>query len=244
MDIPVQLYAPYGTPHDELQKEFLAFANDNCGVSMPEPDFVKPAWIALVEALQRIEKEPYHWPVGRTTFQKMAYIATREGLPTGLNFQKSSFGPFAPELKGQITRLLNNGLIKEERLGRMFAVRVGPTFEDARCAYLDSINQWDEIIERITDLFCRTNTSQSEIVATVLFSASSLESSFLRKPSEYDIFDDVRNWEQHNKPPFEDQDIADTIRNLAALGWLNIEPSNELPFQEDELVDECPISTG
>jgi hypothetical protein len=33
------------------------------------------SWIALVEILARIEGEPFHWPVGRTSLQKIAYFA-------------------------------------------------------------------------------------------------------------------------------------------------------------------------
>ena len=105
------------------------------------PERVKPAWVALVEILSRLEQELYHWPVGRTTFQKIAYISTQEGLPTGRHYQKSSFGPFSPELKGVITRLVNNGLIREEQLGRMFAVKIRPTFADAHRAYMHELAQ-------------------------------------------------------------------------------------------------------
>jgi len=235
MDIPVDLYAPYGTPHEELQRDFLAFTHEQCVGPMPEPQFVKPAWIALVETLRRIESEPYHWPVGRTTFQKMAYVVTREGLPTGLHFQKRSFGPFANELKPQITRLVNNGLIREERLGRMFAVRVGPTFEDARCAYLDSLDQWNATIDRIADLFCRTNTSQAEIIATVMFSSSQLKDRLHERPSEREVLDDVKDWKQRHRPPLDDDDIAHAIRNLAALGWLDVKPSPDFPLPEEAM---------
>jgi uncharacterized protein YwgA len=93
---------------------------------------IDPAWVALVEILARVEKEPYHWPVGRTTFQKIAYFATESGIPTGLHYQRGSFGPYAPGLKPLITKLANHALIREERLGRMLAVRVGPTFRDAQ----------------------------------------------------------------------------------------------------------------
>lgn len=235
MDIPVELYAPYGTPHEELQREFLVFTHQQCGGPMPEPEFVKPAWIALVEALRRIESEPYHWPVGRVTFQKMAYVATREGLPTGLEFRKGSFGPFAAQLKQQIARLVNNGLVREERLGRMFAVKVGPTFDDARCAYLNSLNQWNATIDRIVDLFCRTKTNQAEIMATVMFSASQLQSQKNEPPSECDVLNDVKQWKQRHRPPLEEQDIAYTIRNLAALGWLHVTPCSDLPLPEEAM---------
>ena len=57
-------------------------------------------------------------------FQKIAYFATAEGLPTGLTFQRGSFGPFAADLKAKVTKLLNNRLISEAQRGQMFQVKV------------------------------------------------------------------------------------------------------------------------
>src|SRR4030042_1986619 len=151
------------------------------------PIGVEDSWshlIPVVEILSRLEQEPYHWPVGRTTFQKIVYVATQEGLPTGLHYQKSSFGPFSPELKGVITRLVKNGLIEEEQIGRhMFAVKVGPTFEDARKVYLTDLEKWESIIDKTADLFMRMQTKQSEVVATVLFAANVLANKKKEKPS-------------------------------------------------------------
>src|SRR5437667_8100178 len=93
---------------------------------------IQPSWVAMVEILSRILKEPYHPPIGRTTFQKLAYFATDAGLPTDLVFTKASYGPFSDKLKPLVTKLVNNGLIQERELGRMFAVIPGPTFADAR----------------------------------------------------------------------------------------------------------------
>ncbi len=78
MDIPIELYAPYGTPHEELQPEFLGeqTKTQQQDERMADPKWVKPAWVALVEILKRIEEQPYHWPVGRTRFQKIAYFAS------------------------------------------------------------------------------------------------------------------------------------------------------------------------
>ena len=239
LDIPVELYAPYGTPHEELQPEFLDQEIDIKPVE-PElaPERVKPAWVALVEILSRLEQEPYHWPVGRTTFQKIAYIATQEGLPTGLLYQKSSFGPFSPELKGVITRLVNNGLIREEQLGRMFAVKVGPTFEDARKAYLSDLAKWESIIEKTADLFMRMQTRQSEVVATVLFAANTLANRKKEQPSETEVLTEVMQWKQRRRPKLDDKEVAYTIRNLAALKWLKVKPSSDLPIP-DEIIAEA-----
>jgi len=234
LDIPVELYAPHGTLHEELQPEFL---EQEPGVKQIKPELVperiKPSWVALVEILRRVEQEPYHWPVGRTTFQKIAYIATSEGLPTGLQYQKSSFGPFSPELKGVIARLVNNGLIREEQLGRMFAVKVGPTFPDARKAYLNELAQWEAIIEKTTDLFMRMQTRQSEVVATVLFAANVLANRKKEQPSETEVLTEVMQWKQRRRPPLDKNEVGYTIRNLAALSWLKVKPSPDLPIPDE-----------
>ena len=239
LDIPVELYAPHDTPHEELQPEFLDQEIDIKPVEPGlAPERVKPAWIALVEILSRLEQEPYHWPVGRTTFQKIAYISTQEGLPTGLHYQKSSFGPFSPDLKSVITRLVNNGLIREEQLERMFAVKVGPTFADARKAYLNELVQWESIIDKTADLFMRMQTKQSEVVATVLFAANTLAKRKKEQPSETEVLTEVMQWKQRRRPKLDDKEVAYTIRNLAALSWLKVKPSPDLPIP-DEIIAEA-----
>ncbi|MGA2518965.1 MAG: macro domain-containing protein [Thermodesulfobacteriota bacterium] len=238
LDIPVELYAPHGTSHEELQPEFLDQEIDRKPAeSGLAPERVKPAWVAVVEILSRLEQEPYHWPVGRTTFQKIAYIATQEGLPTGLRYQKSSFGPFSPELKGVITRLVNNGLIQEEQLGRMFAVKVGPTFSDARKAYMNELAQWEPIIEKTTDLFMRMQTRQSEVVATVLFAANTLVNRNKEQPSEKEVLNEVMEWKQRRRPKLDNKEVASTIRNLAALSWLKVKPSSDLPIPDENIAE-------
>ncbi|MFQ5902260.1 MAG: macro domain-containing protein [Candidatus Binatia bacterium] len=239
MNIPVELYAPYGTPHEELQAEFLDVGKLPSGAkhSMPEPEWIKSSWVALVEILQRLEEQPYHPLVGRTTFQKIAYVATEEGLPTGLHHQRGSFGPFSRELKGLTARLINNGLIREERLGRMFAVKVGPTFEDARKAYAPDLKQWEPIIDKTADLFMRLDSKQAEIVATVLFAAKSLQKAKGDQPSERDVFDAVMQWKHRRRPRLSEPDTALAVRNLAALNWLHVKPSRSLPLIEETALD-------
>jgi uncharacterized protein YwgA len=204
---------------------------------MPEPEWIKPAWVALVEIVQRLEEQPYHWPVGRTTFQKIPYVTTEEGLPTELHYKKGTYGPFSQEVKGVIARLINNGLIREERLGRMLAVKVGPTFFDARRAYAAYLRKWEPIIEKTTDLFMRVNSSQAEVVATVLFAAKSLQKTKTDQPSEHEVLKAVMEWKQRRRPPFNEQETALAIRNLAALRWLSVKPSQNLPLPDEAGVE-------
>jgi O-acetyl-ADP-ribose deacetylase (regulator of RNase III)/uncharacterized protein YwgA len=239
MDIPVELYAPYGTPHEELQPEFLGEERVPAGtsLSMPDPQRVKPAWVALVEIVKRLEEQPYHWPVGRTIFQKIAYVATNEGLPTGLEYRRATFGPFSAGIKKLEAALVNNGLIREEPLGsHMLAIKVGPTFEDAKKSYAPDLQRWETIIEKTTDLFMRVDTRQAELTATVLFAAQGLEKARAEKPAERDVLDAVLQWKQRRKPALNPPEVAFTIRNLAALGWLRVKLSKDLPVPEEETI--------
>ena len=240
LDIPVELYAPYGTPHEELQSTFLEQTPEEGKVaaSGDMTDRMKPAWVALVKILEEIENERYHYPVGRTSFQKIAYFATESGIPTGLSYRRSSYGPYAPELKWLVTRLVNNGLIREERLGRMFAVKVGPTFTDAYRAYEHDLAAWKDTIEAVADLFMRMRTQQAELASTVHFAAKGIASKKkAEKPNESEVLSEVMNWKQKRRPPLKEADVAATIRGLGMLGWLNVRPSSDLPVSEEAVLD-------
>jgi O-acetyl-ADP-ribose deacetylase (regulator of RNase III)/uncharacterized protein YwgA len=232
LDIPVELYAPFNTPELELEAEFLA--QDSTYV--PESR-LRPAWIALVAILDRIERHPLHWAVGRITFQKIAYFATMKGIPTGLNYERGSYGPFASGLKLVLSRLVNNDLLREKKLGRMLQVRPGSTYSDAARSFEPELNQWHAEIDQIVDLFLRMpNTKQAEIAATVHFAATDLKRKMGRQPTETDVLDEVSAWKLRRRPPLDRQEVARTVRNLAALGWLDVLPSNDLPLSEEEML--------
>jgi O-acetyl-ADP-ribose deacetylase (regulator of RNase III)/uncharacterized protein YwgA len=235
LDIPITLFAPYGTRPQELSPEFLGTPVP-ATVSTPQRLRMQPGWVALVEILRRLEQQPYHWPTGRTIFQKIAYVATEEGLPTNLQYQRGSYGPFAPELKGVVTRLVNNGLIREERLGPMFAVQVGPTFADARKVYAEDLARWDTTIDKVVDLFVRMTSDQAEVAATVLFAARSLQRAQPDLTTERDVLTAVMQWKQRRRPPLDEGIVAKTIRNLAALGWLDVRASHDLPLPSEEML--------
>ncbi len=241
MTIPVEMYAPYGASPKELSIEFLekGMENNNGQVSKPETPSFNPAWIALVEIVHRIEQHPYHWPIGRTIFQKIAYIATNEGLPTGLQYQRSSYGPFSKDLKGVETRLINANLLQEEQLGKMFMVKPGPNFSRIRHKYESSFERWSELIDKTSDLFMRVNTNQAEVIATVLFAAHELTEKQKESFTEKDILDAVMDWKQRRRPPLESKSVASTIRNLGMLRWLNAKVDPNLPVSDEEALAVC-----
>ena len=238
MDIPIELYAPYGTPPKELTVEYLSqtapatrHANGRTVQSA-----INPAWVALVEILRRIERQPYHWPIGRTIFQKLAYVATREGLPTGFVYRQGSFGPFSNELKYAEGKLINNNLLQEKRLGKLFLVESGPNFERIRKDFQNSLDRWAPIVEKTTDLFMRVNTDQAEVIATVMFATDALNKETRSIPTETEVLDAVLRWKQKRRPPLDVASVASTIRNLGMLRWLDVKPDLGLPVPEEESV--------
>lgn len=234
LDIPVEFYAPYGTPSIETQSSFLTQSSQPFIADALEGSHkVNPNWVAIVEILSRIEKEPYHRPVGRTMFQKIAYFATEEGLETDLEYAAGSYGPFAKSLKSHISKLVNNGLITEQRHGQMIVVKTGRTFDDAREAYRKVIAEKESVIDLVATLFLRMNTHQAELAATVHYAANQVARSSKRKPTENQVLDYVVQWKQKRRPPLSEKEIALTIRNLASLGWLKVKPSKELPIPDD-----------
>jgi O-acetyl-ADP-ribose deacetylase (regulator of RNase III)/uncharacterized protein YwgA len=238
MDIVVEMYAPYGTPPKELTMEFLKQKTRDIGHMFREIDQsqMNPAWVALVEIIRRIEEQPYHWPVGRTIFQKIAYIATQQGLPTGFIYQKGSYGPFSRELKNAESKLINNNLLKEERLRNMFMVKVGPNYARIKKDFESDLARWGTIIEKTTDLFMRMNTNQAEIVATVIFAADILKKKMSGYLTENQVLDHVMSWKQKRRPPLDRSMVSTTIRNLGMLRWLDVKSNADFPVPEDECI--------
>ena len=238
LTIPVEIYAPYGMHPKELTVEFLENGVEVHVESSKRngQSALNPAWIALVEILSRIEQEPYHWPIGRTLFQKIAYVATSEGLPTGLEYRRSSYGPFSQDLKSVSTKLINDGLLQEERRGKMFIVTVGPNFHRIRSQYASFFGQWDKTLDKTADLFTRVNTDQAEIIATVLFVARELKLERPDSPSETEVLESVMRWKQKRRPPLDQNIVGSTIRNLAILNWLAVTADPTLPVLEEEAI--------
>lgn len=238
LEIPVELYAPFGTPHEELQSTYL-----NATRSQAEPSHrILPGWVALVAVLNRIQDNPHHWPVGRTMFQKIAYFATMAGIPTDLEFRRASFGPHSPELKSLLTRLVNNGLVRETQQGRMFLLEVGPTFEDAAKTFEEDLEKWQEAIDRVADLALRLRPPQAELASTAHYSAVRLRERRNEIPTERDVLEEVTAWKQGRKPRPRSAETAAAIRHLGMLGWLDLEPSEDLPVEDEVLARELAAS--
>lgn len=234
LNIPVELYIPAEASLDEALSVLGIEGRGPSELGTKPQEGLQPGLVALVAILNRIEREPYHYPIGRIRFQKLAYFATAQGIPTGLTYSRSSYGPFAAELNSKvISRLVNCNLIREEPSGRMIVIKIGPACKDILPEFCEDLERWKPAIEKVADLMLRTSTTQSEIAATVHFVAKALEEFMGAKPTEREVLDAVMKWKQRRKPPIEESEVAVAIRNLAGLGWIDVLSSSNLPLQGD-----------
>lgn len=231
LPIGVEVYAPYGTPKNELTLEFLGAPSQmSLEGKGRKADPLKPEWVVLMEVLRALEAQPYANPVGRTIFQKICYVVTEMGVPTGFQFDRGSYGPFAGDVKLALHDFANRNWLSEQQLGRMNAFRIAPQYEKDRNRYKELIERYGSKIGKAVDLFSRIkSTDQAEEVTTVLFASRKLKQA---RPSgevtEQELFDYILDWKKSWRDEAKRQALASTIRNLVLLGWLRLGISKSL----------------
>ena len=228
----VEVYAPYGTPRNELTTDFLgADSQMSLGGKGRRGEKLNPEWVALVEVVRELGQQPYANPVGRTIFQKIAYVLTEMGVQTGFCFRKGSYGPFADEVKLALHELANRNWVREEQLGQMTALCAAPQYELDRPKFSQVIERHRKNIVKTVDLFSRIkNTEQAEEVLTVLYASRELKR---KKPgadvAEQELFDFILGWKKTWRTEAKQQELAGAIRNLVMLGWMRLQFSESLP---------------
>ena len=231
-DFDAEVFAPYGTPKNELTMDFLG-ADSQMSLSGKgrRGEKLNPEWVVLVEVVRELAQQPYANPVGRIIFQKIAYVLTEIGVQTGFRFGKGSYGPFADEVNLARHELANRNWVREEQLGKMTALRAAPQYEKDRSKFSDVIERHSKRIAKTVDLFSRIkNTEQAEEVTTVLFASRELKRA---KPgeevAEQQLYDFILDWKKAWRTEQKQQEVAGAIRNLVMLGWMRLQFSESLP---------------
>ncbi|MGA4246942.1 type II toxin-antitoxin system antitoxin DNA ADP-ribosyl glycohydrolase DarG [Ralstonia nicotianae] len=231
LPISVELYAPYGTPKSEVSEDFL---RSPVQMSLEgkgrKADAFRPEWAIVLEILRELQEQPYAAPVGRTIFQKICYVATEMGIPTGFTFGKGSYGPFSEDVGKALHVFANKNWIQEERLGKMIAMRVTEQFERELKNYSENIESNRKKINKAVDLFSRIkSTEQAEEVLTVLYASRQIKA---RNPAsevdEQSLLDFIIDWKKSWNSPAKREAVADAIRSLVMLGWMRLIPSESL----------------
>ncbi|MER1081279.1 macro domain-containing protein [Pseudomonas aeruginosa] len=236
--IPVEIYAPFGTPASKLTEEFLSPSQqrlfDERGHKGTRGPKLNPNWLVMLEVMDQLEKQPYAPKVGRTIFQKICHAVTALGVETELDFKKASYGPFSEQVQKLLGTLANANLIQEVQLGRMNHLKTGPEYEKTREKNRDLLTLHRNRIDKTVDLFSRIkDTEQAEEVATVFFAVSKLkEEQQVQIVPEREVFDFVLSWKKAWNTEEKRESIASAIRNLAMLGWIRVSLSECMPLSE------------
>jgi len=199
LPIDVELYAPYGTPKPQLTETFLTSSTQmTLSGQGRRSDKLNPDWVALMEVFRDLQAQPYANPVGRTIFQKLRYVVTEMGVPTGFSFGKGSYGPFSGDVKAALHELANRNWLHEEPLGRMVALTVGRQYEHDRGRFRTQIETHQKKIAKAVDLFSRIkNTQQAEEVITVLYASRQLKQArHGDEVAEQELFDYILDWKK------------------------------------------------
>jgi O-acetyl-ADP-ribose deacetylase (regulator of RNase III)/uncharacterized protein YwgA len=231
LPIDIEVYAPYGTPKHELSEAFLSAPSQlSLEGKGRKQDPLKPEWIVLLEVLRDLQAQPYANPVGRTIFQKISYVITAMGVPTGFEFSKGSYGPFSSEVKVALHAFANHNWLHEQHLGRMLALRATPQYDKERVRYKDQIELYQSKIDKAVDLFSRIkSTEQAEEVLTVLFASRQLKQSCgSGEMAEQDLYDFILDWKKSWRTDEKRKALASAIRNLVLLGWLRLRISESI----------------
>ncbi|NKC15027.1 MAG: Appr-1-p processing protein [Gammaproteobacteria bacterium] len=236
LGLDIELYAPYGTPKAHMTEAFLnapsQLSLDDKGTRASQ---FNVNLVALLEVLRRLEAQPYANPVGRTIYQKLAYVVTEMGIPTGFTFNKGHYGPFSEDAKRALSTFANQNWLTEETLGRMITLRIAPQYEKDRNKFLTDIKQHERRIDKAVDLFSRIkSTEQAENVITVLYACRRLKQDRSgNSVAEQDVFDYILKWKKAWNTDEKKHAVADAIRNLVMLGWVDAVASESLLTDQD-----------
>ena len=224
LPINIEIYAPFGTSPKEITREFLSNSVSRDNVIGNSNSKVNSKWYLILQVVKELNERKYALKVGRTIYQKICYVLTRNGVDTGFVFSKGSYGPFSSQVKESITALANANLIVEKQLGRMISLSVSDGVELHKEKFTD---EELKAVKKTVDLFGRVkSTEQAEMVATVLYSYDQLIMG-REDISDKDVYDYVLNWKPHWKDDKEFE-LCDTIHNMAMLSLMNISCSGEL----------------
>lgn len=231
LPIDVEVYAPYGTPKNELEIDYLQRPSQmSLEDNGRKHKKLNPDWVVLMEVLRELGRQPYAKPVGRTIFQKICYVVTEMGIPTGFQFKKGSYGPFASEVKAALHEFANRNWLREQHLGRMMALSAGPQYDKDRAKYRQELERYGRKISKVVDLFSRIkSTEQAEEAITVLFAARQLKALHPNEDvAEQQLYDYILEWKKSWRTEEKKRAVASAIRNLVLLDWLRLRFSESL----------------
>lgn len=225
LPIDIEIYAPYGTNTEHLLPAYLSSKKtpENSNIVGIKANPFNNRLLMILEVIKTVNAGKHTLHVGRVIYQKICYVLTRCGISTGFRFTPQWYGPYSEEAKAAETILANANLIYEKQVpgGKMIEINVASSFSLHREDYTSTELQ---VIDACIDLFSRIkNTSQAEMIATVMFEYDELYA-LHNTVTEEDIYNGVMKWKKWWTDK-RDEEVKETIRDLAMLGWIKPQPS-------------------
>ena len=233
LPIDIELYAPYGTPAEQITEEYLKRnkTDKNKEIWGINSRNINKSWFLILYVVQMLNNSEYALNVGRTIFQKICYILTREGVSTSFKFVEGSYGPYSPDVKKAVLSLSNANLMSERQLGKMVETIVDPSFKLDYSKYSDKDIQ---STKKTIDLLSRVkSTDQAEMISTILFAFDELKLKS-SNVTEREILDHIHIWKRWWGSD-KDRAIIDTIGDLSALGWIKPDHSHDAIIPDEDL---------
>lgn len=233
LGIEVEVYAPYGTDSEMIKEDYLRNHIEDAVQEIKGKGSIKlnKYWYLILYVVQKLNQDEYSLNVGRTIFQKICFVLTRTGIPTGFHFSEGFYGPYSPEVKEAINALSNANLMNERQLGKMVETIVNPRFRLNKRSFttseLKKTNATIDLLSRIK------NTDQAEMISTVLFTFDELNMKNSRV-TEKEIVEHIHQWKKWWENT-KDNEIIETIGDLASLGWISPDRSHGTVVQEEDL---------
>lgn len=236
LEIPIILFAPYGTSDEFLDRKFLRGVK-RLDAGADSTHAIPLQHLAVVEIMKRLNEIGIQIRFDSIVFHKLWYLAYKAGVVSGLVFERESFGPFSKNLKSDhiISKLVNNGLLELTQSDKAIVHTVGKAYNSK--AWKRDMSELDEAMEQVVDLFLRvTSPVQAELYSSVIYANDVIGSRTGQTPTEEQIIGYVSEWKKRREWNVTKKQIHEAIRFLDLLGWISVPKSDKLPEIDVSLV--------
>jgi O-acetyl-ADP-ribose deacetylase (regulator of RNase III) len=165
LDIPVELYAPQGTPPSELDEAFLARSTSQ---AVGRPSQLEPFEAALGQLIGSLGESKAAGAITKSDLKALAYWLTAAGFPRDADLEWGQSGLVDAQLAGSILRLVRNAIVRERTRGHATDYVAGKTLDDTLRLFDRDLRRNHDHLEIARSAFLATRT-HSRVAPAVHF---------------------------------------------------------------------------
>lgn len=219
LDIDVEIYAPNGTPKEQLTESFLSRDILFYDIQKNNNLNVRKNWFLALYMVDLLNKSKYNIVVGRTFFQKIFYVMHVSGIDMGISFTKGYYGPYSKDINKIIAYFSNNNYLVEESIGKMFRIRITGKYKFSKENYsINVLKQFDYAFDLLSRM---KNTDQAELVTSIIYSYFDL----LKNKSiiyEKDIIMYLLKWKHKYDNSIDKMNISEICKYLSLHQYIGL----------------------